>query len=189
MTVHAGGAKVEPQTSDAAVQVKTGKTWGEWLAVLDDAGCREKDHKGIVAYLHAHFPEIGGWWAQMVTVTYEQARGLRAKHERPDGFAVSASKTVTAPLSSLYGAWADAATRRRWLPDTEITVRKATPDKTLRLTWVDGATTVDVRFTARGTDKSHVAVQHERLADAGEAARMKAYWREALERLRTAVEA
>jgi hypothetical protein len=62
--------------SDAAVQAKTGKTWPEWLALLDRAGARKMNHQEIASYLH---DELGcsGWWSQMVTVGYEQARGMR----------------------------------------------------------------------------------------------------------------
>ena len=62
--------------SDAAVQASTGKIWKEWFAILDKAGARKMDHKQIVAYLVKHH-KVGPWWQQMVTVIYEQARGLR----------------------------------------------------------------------------------------------------------------
>jgi hypothetical protein len=43
-------------------------------------------------------------------------------------------------------------------------------------------------FLARGEAKSTVAVEHRRLADADEAARMKTYWRERLSMLKGALE-
>jgi uncharacterized protein YndB with AHSA1/START domain len=177
-------SQVKVQMSDAAVQAKTGKTWPEWFAILDAAGAQAMDHKGIVAHLHLHHPELGGWWEQMVTVTYEQARGLRAKHQKADGYQVSASKTVAAPLSAVYAAWLDETTRASWLPDAAFTVRKATPEKTLRFTWTDGQSDVEVRFSSKGETKSALTVQHSKLANQEEATRMKGYWGEALERLK-----
>jgi hypothetical protein len=38
-------------------------------------------HTEIARWLVAEH-RIGGWWAQSVTVAYERARGVRAKHER-----------------------------------------------------------------------------------------------------------
>lgn len=70
-----------PLTSDAAVAAKTGKSWAQWFAVLDAAGANKMSHKEIVAYLRDNH-DIGSWWQQMVTVGYEQARGLREKHAR-----------------------------------------------------------------------------------------------------------
>jgi len=67
-------ARHVPRLSDAAVQAKTGKTWQEWFAVLDAAGARAMDHKTSAAYLYKQL-RLPDWWAQMVTVGYEQARG------------------------------------------------------------------------------------------------------------------
>ena len=75
------GARHVPHVSDATVQAKTGKTWQEWFAVLDATGARAMDHKTIAAYLYQQL-RLPGWWAQMVTVAYEQARGRRQKHQR-----------------------------------------------------------------------------------------------------------
>jgi hypothetical protein len=178
----AAGATWTPPTSDAAVQAKTGKTWGEWLDCLDAEGAQGLDHKGIVAILDQRYG-IPGWWCQMVTVGYEQARGLRDKHQKADGYSVSANRTLAVPIATLYAAWADETDRRRWLQDPAVHVRKATPNKSLRLTWVDGKTTVDVNLYARGDDKSQVQVQHSKLADPDEAARLKTYWAAQLDRL------
>jgi hypothetical protein len=175
-------AQAAERMSDEAVQSKTGKTWDEWFAILDAAGCREMDHKEIAAWLSGQ-PGVGPWWQQMVTVTYERARGKRVKHETPAGFQVSGSRTIDVPVTRLFAAWADEALRGRWLPDADFTVRKATPDKSLRLAWGDG-TKVEVNFYPKGEAKSQVTVDHQKLPDAQEAARRKAWWSEALDRLR-----
>ena len=169
-----------------AVQAKTGKTWAEWFAVLDAAGAQQMPHPRIARYL-AEEQGVPDWWCQMLTVGYEQARGLRAVHEKTDGFAANASKTFAAPAMALYEAWADGERRNRWLPDAPLNVRKATPGKSLRITWADGSS-VDANLTARGADKSQVAIQHSRLPDAETAAQMKAFWGAALERLRILLE-
>lgn len=169
--------------SDAAVQAKTGKTWPEWFALLDHAGAAKWSHKEIAAHLFAD-QGCTGWWSQMVAVGYEQARGLRAKHERPDGFQVSRSKTITAEVSAAYKAWHDKRQRKRWLTDPDLIIRKATMDKSLRITWIDGVTHVEVLFYPKGEGKCQVTVQHNKLADAEAGERMKAYWGEQLERLK-----
>jgi hypothetical protein len=45
-----------------------------------------------------------------------------------------------------------------------------------------------VTFLARNEAKSTIAVEHRRLADAGEAERMKTYWRERLATLKSTLE-
>jgi Activator of Hsp90 ATPase homolog 1-like protein len=174
-------AKKSARVSDEAVQAKTGKTWKEWFALLDRAGAKKMSHTAMAAYL---YDELGcpGWWNQMVAVSYEQERGLRDKHERPDGYSISRSKTLATPVERLYEAWEDAKQRSRWLKE-KIVIRKGTPSKSMRITWSDGATNLEVNFYAKGDGKSQVTVQHSKLADTKAAERMKAYWGEALERL------
>jgi hypothetical protein len=177
-------AKQTARISDDAVQSKTGRTWNEWFGILDAAGARELGHQEIVAVLGRH--EVGPWWQQMVTVHYEQARGMREKHQTASGFTANASRTLAIPVDRLFEAWSDEAFRRRWLP-AEMTIRKATPDKSLRISWGDG-TNVDVGFFPKGEAKSQVAVEHAKLPDAEAVTRAKAYWKQALGRLQAIFE-
>ena len=80
------------------------------------------------------------------------------------------------------------AARRDWLPDDRLTERTATRPKSVRFDWADGPTRVHVTFLPRGESRSTVALEHRRLADAGEADRMKSYWRERLSVLKGALE-
>lgn len=173
--------------SDAAVRARTGKGWAEWFAILDAAGAVGWDHKGIVRYL-AEEHGVPDWWCQMVTVAYEQERGKRERHQTPGGYQLGASKTVDVPLAALYAAWEDPEVRARWLPDAGFTVRKATAGKSMRVTWVDGRTNVDVNFYPKGEGKSQVNLQHGKLEDAAAVERMRAYWRTALDRLKAGLE-
>lgn len=168
---------------DEAVRARTGRVWEEWFRELDEAGAQRMSHKEIVAHLGAHH-EIDGWWQQMITVTYEQARGLRDKHQRPDGYQVGGSKTIPVPVSTLFRAWEDAEQRERWLPGAPLAIRRSTPEKSLRATWTEDDSRIDVDFYAKGEAKSQVSLSHGRLADAERAARMKAFWAERLEELK-----
>ncbi|MBI2868078.1 MAG: hypothetical protein HYX97_07070 [Chloroflexi bacterium] len=172
--------------SDAAVKAKTGKTWDEWFAILDRAGAVTMTHTEMARYLYEK-QHVSGWWSQMVAVTYEQARGLRDKHQRPEGYQVSASKVLNVPIAALYQSWDEAKARDRWLGEKGLMVRKATPNKSIRMTWTDGKTSVDVDFYAKGPDKSQVTVQHSKLPTATKGERMQAYWRAALERLKASL--
>jgi hypothetical protein len=168
-----------------AVQARTGKTWVEWFAILDAADAQTMSHPRIARYLQEEH-SVPDWWCQMVTVGYEQARGLRKAHKKTDGFAANASKTLSVSLVVLYDAWANEGKRAAWLGEVGLTVRKATPDKSMRLTWGDGST-VDVGFYAKGEAKSQVAIQHSKLPDAEISARQKTFWSAALDRLQAFV--
>jgi len=184
--VPAAAGQPELRVGDEAVQKATGKDWAQWCAALDAAGAQNLPHSDIARLVFERF-RLGPWWAQMVTVGYEQARGLREKHQKPEGFEISVAKTIAAPAERVYVAWNQDAERMRWLGQN-LKVRTVTPVKSIRLTGSDGISIVEVALRARGAGKTQVAVQHMKLKDAAEAARMKIHWTAALERLRAAVE-
>jgi uncharacterized protein YndB with AHSA1/START domain len=169
--------------SDEAVQAKTGKTWKEWFALLDKANAAKMSHQEIVKYLNEKH-DVGPWWQQMVTVTYEQARGLRDVHQKPNGYEISVSRTLDTPITKAYRAFSDAKKRGTWLNEDGIVIRKATPNKCVRATWSDGKTSLAVAFFPKGEKKTQVVVQHNKLPDAKASSRMKTYWSTALDRLK-----
>src|ERR1051325_918277 len=171
-----------PRMSDEAVKAKTGKTWKEWFAILDQAGAKKLSHQEIVKYLSGE-QGVGPIWQQMVTVTYEQARGLRDKHQKPGGYEISVSRTLNQPVAKLFKAFTDARARKRWLEEDRLSIRTATANKSLRMNWTDGKTILQVSFVAKAPDKTQVVVQHARLPSAAASTRMKAYWGKALDRL------
>jgi hypothetical protein len=175
--------------SDEVLRDNTGRAWDEWFALLDAWGAVERPHPEIARWLVEEH-QVGGWWAQGVTVGYEQARGLRSPGQRRGGlFEVNASKTVAVPVDRLYAAFADPVLRERWLPGAAVEVRTARPAKSLRANWEDGSTRLVVGFTARGDAKSQVALVHERVPDAGTADKLKAFWRERMAALKELLEA
>ena len=173
--------------SDAAVKEKTGKNWKDWFAVLDKSGASKLSHQEIVKYLHTRH-DVGPWWQQMVTVTYEQARGLRDLHQKPGGYEISVSRTINAPISKVYHAFANDKARNAWLAEDGLAVRKATPNKSMRVTWNDVKTSLEISFLSKSDTKSQVVVQHSKLPNAKASATMKAYWGKALDRLRASLE-
>ncbi|HEV8239234.1 MAG TPA: hypothetical protein VGS57_07700 [Thermoanaerobaculia bacterium] len=179
-------AKVDYATlagmSDEAIAAKTGCTWEKWVNHLDYFGAADKPHREIVDHVHGKFG-IPGWWAQTVTVGYERIRGLRAIGQRRSGsYETTKSKTIAVPLERLYAAFADAKARKRWLGDVALVVRKATPDKSMRITWDDG-TSVEAGFFAKGPEKSMVAVAHTKLPDKARADELKRFWSARLDAL------
>ncbi len=182
-------ALAKRKIGDAAVAAKTGKTWREWFALLDRAGAKALEHRGIVEIARRHLPGGGDWWGQMVAVAYEQERGLRRPHQRPHGFELSGSKTIAVSTAAAYRAFADARLRRRWLPEAGLTITTATAGKSIRFGWRDGKTRGDVAFYPKGAGKTMVTVQHRRIATAAAADRMKSYWKRQLEKLKAMLEA
>lgn len=161
--------------SDDTVSARTGRTWAEWVAVLDAHDAAALPH-GEIATLVKERYGVSDWWTQMVTVGYERIRGLRDRGQRRGGtYEAGRSRTYGVDARALFDACADEVMRRRWLTDQEPTVRTARSPKSLRLQWPDG-TIVALWFTPKGPAKCSVAVQHTGLPDRAAVDRVKQEW-------------
>jgi hypothetical protein len=148
-------ASMQREGDDAVIKA-TGKNRQQWFGLLDRAGGKKISHKEIVAQLSENH-SVSPWWSQTVTVACEQSRGLRAAHENPQGFEISVSKTINLPRGLLFTAWNDHKLRHMWLKNI-IEIRKATPEKSLRITLSDGVTSLNVELNDKGESKTQVVV-------------------------------
>jgi hypothetical protein len=166
-------------TSDAMVAEKTGRTWKEWVRVLDRAGAAKLEHAAIARIVHEDHG-VPGWWSQTVTVGYERIRGLRERGQRRDGtYEVGKSKVYPVPLAEL---WAGFCRCDLWLAGAKLRMSRATKPKSMRMRWSDG-TPVEANFLDKGPRKSQVHIQHRKLASRAEAERMRVFWGQCLARL------
>lgn len=184
----AGDAMKFAGVGSEALRKATGKAWDQWLVLLDKAGANKLGHKQIAEMVHDKLG-VPGWWAQTVTVGYEQARGMHDVYQTADGYAANASKTIDIALDRLYAAWSDKRLRDYWLPGAPLEVRTSTEGKTMRITWTLGNSNVEVGFTPKGPAKSMVAIQHSKLPNAKAVTAQKVYWSEGLARLKDWLEA
>jgi hypothetical protein len=168
--------------SDDVISEKTGCTWEKWVYALDRRGADTLTHREIADVIRTKF-KVGPWWTQAVAVGYERIKGLRARGQQRNGtFGMTRSRTFAVDVTTLFDAWFDGRTRRRWLGETGSKVRTATSPKSLRLQMPDGAI-VAVGFVAKGKGKSSVALEQARLPDRESADRLKQRWSDRLDAL------
>ena len=99
--------------ADESMRRATGKSHEEWFAILDAWGATEHTHTEIARWL-GEVQGVHNWWTQNVTVSYERARGMRARHQMRDGFSISATRTMTADAERALAAFTTPALRNRW---------------------------------------------------------------------------
>ena len=174
--------------SDAKLHEATGRSWLEWIAVLDEWGATSHKHGEIVEFLSREH-SVPPWWRQAVTNGYERARGMRKKHQQADGFTVYASKTISVPLELLFDAFVDDGARAGWLVDGAMTERGSQPGKVARFDWAGDESRVTVTFEAKGPGRATAHVAHERLPDAAAGEAAKVAWRARLAALKSSLEA
>jgi hypothetical protein len=160
--------------SDEAIREGSGKTWNEWVAVLDEWDASSKSHTEIARYIAGL--GVDGWWAQGVTVGYERIKGLRQAGQQRDGsFQGSASKTVPVSIDRLFEAFVNDEARDAWLEPGTLTLRTAQPGKSARFDSDEGI--VAMWFTDKGGNKSSVQLQVEKLPSKEAVDDFKALWK------------
>ena len=190
-TVEPPGPEVVSQDAllvpDEAMLRATGKRHAEWFAILDAWGATDHNHTEIASWL-SQTQGTPGWWTQNITVAYERARGMRARHQMRDGFSISATKTVAVDPQRVMSAFTSTTLRQRWLPDAPMERRPTRAALTARFDWADPPSRVVVTAFAKGDGKSVVAVTHEQLPDAETGERFKVSWRVSLGNLKSVLE-
>ena len=92
-----------------AVERATNRTWDEWLQFMDGIGAKKLSHHEIATKVLEELDgkvDNLGWWAQSVTVAYEQYTGHRIPGQRPDGtFQTSVSKATKLGMKDLMDKW------------------------------------------------------------------------------------
>ena len=173
--------------ADEAMLRATGKRHAEWFAVLDSWGGTEHTHTEIARYLHGTLG-VPGWWTQSVTVSYERARGMRARHQMADGFSITASRTIEVAQERACEAVTDPGLRGRWVSSAGLQQRPTRAAWSAQFDWSDPPSRVIIGVAAKGAGKSLVYVTHEQLPDAESGERLKGAWRATLVELKELLE-
>jgi len=173
---------------DDRVVKATGHGFNHWFKVLDAFDARAKGHTASAAHLRNDHG-VRGWHAQMITVEYERARGLRSKNQSCAGdFQVGVSRAVNGSIEDVVAVLSGTA----WIGDVDPDLALAFPKpakfvvkapKTAKLRYKWGPSPVEIRITAR-KGGSTVVADTIKLADAAQVERRRAQWKQALELLR-----
>ncbi|HVV65660.1 MAG TPA: hypothetical protein VHC42_09320 [Rhizomicrobium sp.] len=185
-TEQAGGELWPPPSySEEKVKAATGKGWMGWFVILNNAEASTKPHKEIAQILHGK--GCPGWWAQMIAVEYERARGGRKKNERAGGaFAVNVTKVMPVSLPKLFAAATAEKTRKDWFPVGAFEETSKTKDKYWRGKWKKDRK-LEFGFYAKGEGKSQIALEISKLPAEADVEKERAAWKKAMEKLNAIV--
>jgi uncharacterized protein YndB with AHSA1/START domain len=203
MNAKIGHEKLGGVSSDAVAKA-TGKIWPEWIALLDKEGAKDLSHKDIARLLYEKKYITSGWWCQMVTVGYEQARGKRIIGETATtGFEIGVRKTmpITAQkawelvtsekgLSMILGEVKDIKLEPGYSykakNGTKGEIRTLKKGIRLRLTWQPKGwaktSTLQVYVEDKG-EKSSIGFHQEQLRDEKMREKMRIHWQKVLQQL------
>lgn len=170
------------------IERTTNRTWEEWLQFMDGIHAKDLSHHEIATLV---LGELDGkidnpaWWAQSVTVTYEQVIGRRIPGQRPDGtFQTSASKATALAMQDLMDKWvAFADGDKEVLAMIAEEVRVSGTEK--RITWrTKGTDGSSIRVTSepKKGDTASIVVDHMQLQTQDLNTEAKEKWVAILER-------
>ena len=172
--------------STEAIEKGTGRSWDEWLVWLDGLGARDLPHKEIARRVREEGGATG-WWAQSVTVAWEQHIGRRVPGQDHQGdYHVSVTKTFSGTMDEAIAAWGRLVDGMRAFNGMPIEKgpRTSATEKWRRwgVTLADGS-----RVTASANEKvpgkASLAISHERLTSQKDIERWRAVWKVFLETL------
>lgn len=193
----------DDKIGDERVRASTGRGWDEWFTLIDDFGGEEKGHQAIAKYLHEEH-RVSPWYSQAITVQYERERGMHDVLERPEGFCATATRRIGGVgVETAYGAWTSSESLQEWLHreaavDARVGGRFSAfsghtgwiaalrPRARIRIAWDEAAPRGEVEVSFRHEeDGCVVQLQHSKLASKAVADEYKAYWKRAMDSMRS----
>ncbi len=187
----------------------TGHGWDHWFGVLNSFAVQGYDHTSAAKHL-VEKHGVSMWYAQTITIQYEQERGLRGKRQKTSGeFECSVSRTISAPLASCWNAWANAEDLSAWMncqhqQEFVVAGRYSNSDgdmgeftiiepmQRIRFTWEHPnhkpGSRVTIEFSEKEDARTLVRLVHGRLADTAEADDLSKAWGQMMDQLKAWLE-
>src|SRR5262245_61296620 len=200
--------KADHAVSETSCKSATGKTIAEWFKALDKHGGVALGRRSLSKWIeHEHGVEL--WWATTIVNEYEIARGDLAKDGKPKGYSICPTKSIKASPKECFAAFSSAKALNEWFgPKHDVEMRegghwrngdgnrasigKVNPGKNIRMVAEDAGLTlptpVDIKFEPNGANCT-VMISIDRLQTRAEADGYRRAWGEALNRLKSVVEA
>lgn len=174
----------EPKNKKA-LETGSGISWSEWLEFLEPY--RELNHTEMAKVALQKINERGSskspeWWAQGVTVAYEQHIGRRQVGQQCDGqFSVTVTKTIPGDMDAALATWSEAMNDVRDIDGVDVVgeprITQSDKWRYWKIDLADGSRiNVNIQTKPSG-DKSSLAINHDKLLSADDVERWRAYWK------------
>lgn len=173
----------------AAIEQATGRAWDEWVSRLNAQGAAELTHKEIAKRVNEELAGMTvdntGWWAQGITVAYEQHIGRRVPGQLANGlFELAVSKSVARSRDEFFPIvvkWFEAQGELNGVAPLKMRSSETSRRSNWRCDFADGskfAATVEING-----EKSKLVLSHTDVPTQEEHDAWKAYWRDVTDRL------
>ena len=193
------------RVTSASVKKCTGRSWDQWIKILNAAGADAWSHQEIVAFVKKKY-RLSLWWQQGVTSGYELHIGRRVEGQNSKG-QYSLTATLTFPISA-KSAWqliTSESGLQKWIgPMSPFELRKGETFESqggifgevrtvkmgqrARIRWQDTdwpkPSILMLYIVSRPSEKCIVVLQHDQLTSPRLREQLRAKWKQALLDLR-----
>jgi hypothetical protein len=180
---------IRPANTDS-IESATGIPWSTWVQLLEGQRAPDLPHAEIVQLVHQRLNPAhpsAGWWAQTITVAFEQHIGRRQPGQQDDGsYEVSIAKTIDGTMDEALLAWDHHIQGAVEFSDVAISIQPTTSRTEKWRHWHCGladGTRVNVSTFAKSPGKSGLTVTHTKLPNPESAERWRSFWKDYLKRL------
>lgn len=172
-----------------ALENGTGRKWTEIEDYLATIGADQLSHKEIARKLNDD-GIVTGWWAQSVTVAYEQMTGRRIPGQDCNGeFSVSVSKTLNGTMDEALQKWQEHVGGAESFSAIDISrgpeVNSTEKWRYWRCGLTDGSR-VNVNIYQKSEAKAALSIQHERLESTEQIEHWRTFWKAYIKDLQSA---
>ena len=172
--------------SKLPIENHSNKSWKNWLNGLNRLGAIEMSHQQIVNNVVGLMnngwwdlekqPKIY-WWAQNISIAYEQDMGLRAVGQQSDGlYVATVSKTVNDDLGHWFKFW-DKLDKGREISSIRTS---HTPKRSYWRGKLANKTKLEVAFKPKENNKISITVTQSKITNPNLVADHKKHWGEVL---------
>jgi hypothetical protein len=167
-------------------ETATGRSWQEWVAFLDGIDAHNLSHTEIASRIF-DTGKASSWWAQSITVAYEQYIGRRVPGQDHKGaFTAAVSKTCAGTMDEVLARWAGFMAKRKELDGIRVSRE---PEQSVTEKWrywrcgLNNGTRVNVTIGPKAPGKALLAIQHEKLETTDDVERWRLFWKGLLKEL------
>lgn len=174
----------EPKNKKA-LETGSGISWSEWIDFLEPH--KQLDHTEMAKVVLAEIERFGvsknpEWWAQSVTIAFEQYIGRRKPGQQSSGdYSVTVTKTVNGSMDEVLSRIVAEMNGEKDFDGVaiqgEARVSKTEKWRYWRCDLEDGSRVAFNIQTKSNGDKSSVAINHDGIAHVDDVGRWRAFWK------------
>lgn len=194
--------------SSASLKKATGKSWTEWILILEKKSAKNWNHQETVHFLKTKY-KLGPWWQQWITIGFEVYSGKRIEGRNLKGFySLTVTKNINLEQKKLWKYITSNEGILFWLgPMSEFKILIGSnyeieggiygelrsikaPDR-LRLSWIDidwpKPSSIQILLVKRNPKKTMFVISQDNIPTAQAKQNLRSRWRNIVDNLESQI--